>query len=390
MKHTAKRFAFVTGATLFGIALVLVFSFIGKKSKGPIDSALSDLGAKVADVEQQWLLSQRKPVRAKKLKWFNKYRENRFLLQKPDTVFLGVYDNNYQKTFDNIIKLDTVLQASLPFIQIYTAWGDKENETFPTKYARVIYELGSIPMITWEPWLNDFDREEHGLAPVDDPNKNGMAAVARGDYDFYIDQWARDVKAFDHNVFVRFGHEMNDPYRYPWGPQNNKPEEYVAAWKHVVDRFHRLKVYNVLWVWAPQPAYLQYDSYYPGNEYVDWVGVGALNYGTVAPWSKWWTFKEIFGNYYDRLDAFKKPMMITEMGSLTVGGSREKWFKEAFTNLPEKYPDLKALLFFDDANDNTTLNKSLNWSIVDDSLSCKVIHNAITTTWHSSKKKGEQ
>ena len=387
MKHTAKRFAFVTGATLFGIALVLAFSFIGKKSKGPLDSALTNLGETVSAVEQQWLLSQRKPVRAKKLAWFNKYRNNKFLLQHPDTIFLGVYDNDYQKTFDNIIKLDTVLQAPLPLIQIYTAWGDKDNETFPMKYAKVIYELGSLPLITWEPWLNDFDREAHGLAPVDDANKNGMAAVARGDYDFYIDEWAQQVKAFGHPVFVRLGHEMNDPYRYPWGPQNNKPAEFIAAWKHVVNRFHQLNVYNVLWVWAPQPSYLQYNTYYPGDEYVDWVGVGSLNYGTVASWSKWWTFKETFGNYYERLNVFKKPMMITEMGSLTVGGSREKWFKDAFTDLPEKYPDLKALLFFVDNNDNTTFNKSLDWSIVNDSSTCRAIRTAIKTTWETGQNE---
>ncbi len=381
MKHSAKRFIFVSTATAVGIALVLAFSFIGKKSKGPIDSALSNLGTKVIDIEQHWLLSSRKPVRSKALAWFDKYRNNKYLLQHPDTIFLGVYDNHYQKTFDNIIKLDTELDATLPLIHIYTAWGDRDNEDFPKKYAAVIYELGSLPMITWEPWLNDFDREDHGLPPVDDPNKNGMIAVARGDYDFYIDEWAQQIKDFGHTIFLRLGHEMNDPYRYPWGPQNNKPEDYIAAWKHVVNRFRRLNANNVLWVWAPQPAYLQYNEYYPGKEYVDWVGVGALNYGTVATWSKWWSFKETFGDYYKRLDAFKKPIMITEMGSLSVGGSREKWFKEAFTHLPKKYPHLKALLFFNASNDNSTLNKTLNWSIVNDSLTYTAIRRAIKTTW---------
>ncbi len=385
MKHTAKRFALVSGATFLGVVLVLVFSYIGNKSKGPLDSTLAILGGKITYVEHQWLLSQRKPIRSKKLKWFNKYRNNMYLLQNPDTIFMGVYDNNYRKSFDNIIKLDTVLHAPLPLIQVYTAWGDKENETFPMKYAQVIYDLGSLPLITWEPWLNDFDREAHGLAPVVNPNKHGMAAVAHGDYDFYIDEWARQVKVFAHPVFIRLAHEMNDPYRYPWGPQNNKPDEFIAAWKHVVNRFRLLNVYNVLWVWSPQPSHLQYKAYYPGDEYVDWIGVGALNYGEVASWSHWWSFKEIFGNYYDRLDAFRKPLMITEMGSLVVGGSREKWFKDAFTDLPKKYPDLKALLFFDNSSDNTTLNKSLDWSIINDSLSLKAIRKAIKTTWKQDK-----
>ena len=80
--------------------------------------------------------------------------------------------------------------------------------------------------------------------------------------------------------------------------------------------------------------------------------------------------------------------MITEMGSLTVVGERDVWFKNAFTDLPEKYPDLKAILFFDDNSDNTTLNKSLDWSIVDDSATCKAIHVAIETTWKSDVETG--
>jgi hypothetical protein len=389
MKTKMKRFAFVSGATVLGVALVLIFIFLGKQSSGPISEVLDTLGDKVTDVEHNLLMKGRVPVRAKELAWFDKYRNNPALLRHPDTILLGVYDKNYQKSFDNILKLDKMLHGPLPLIQIYTAWGDKPNEKFPMLYAKAIYDLGSTPMITWEPWLNDFDREKHNLPQVADPNKRGMASVAWGDYDFYIKAWAEDVKAFGHDVFIRFGHEMNDPYRYPWGPQNNEPEEFVAAWRHVVRVFRKMKVNNVIWVWAPQPAYLRYNEYFPGKDYVDWVGVGALNYGTVAPWSKWWRFKEIFGNYYDRLDAFNKPLMITEMGSLTVGGKREEWFKDAFDSLPAKYPDLKAILFFNDNNDNTTLNKSLNWSIVDDTVTCKVIRKAIQTTWQTDVKSAE-
>jgi hypothetical protein len=384
MKSKIKRFAFVSGATLFGIALVLIFVFLGKQSSGPISEMLGTLGDKVTDVEHNLLMKGREPVRSKELAWFDKYRNNAALLRHPDTILLGVFDNNYQQGFDKVLKLDKMLDEPLPLIQIYVAWGDKDNEKFPMLYAKAIYDLGSTPMITWEPWLNDFDREEHNLPQITNPDKNGMAAVARGDYDFYIKAWAEDVKSFGHNVFIRLGHEMNDPYRYPWGPQNNKPAEFVAAWRHVVNVFRKMHVKNVLWIWAPQPAYLHYKEYFPGKDYVDWTGVGALNYGTVAPWSKWWTFKEIFGDYYDKLNIFNKPMMITEMGSLTVGGERDKWFKNAFTNLPKKYPDLKAVLFFDDNSDNTTLNKSLDWSIVDDSTTCKAIHVAIETTWKSN------
>lgn len=381
MKNTVKRFVFVSGAILIGMGLVLVFVLLGKQSSGPLSGALEVLGNKIMDIEQHYLLSQREPVRSKELAWFDPYRDSLLLLKHPDTIFLGVYENNYEESFDNILSLDHMLQSTLPLIQLYVAWGDEPREKFPMIYAKTIYDLGSMPIITWEPWLNDFDREAHSLPAVDDPNKNGMTAVARGDYDFYIKSWALDAKAFGKNMFIRLGHEMNDPYRYPWGPQNNEPAEFVAAWKHVVELFRELDVENVIWVWAPQPAYLRYGEFYPGDAYVDWVGIGALNYGTVASWSKWWSFHEIFGNYYQWLDMYHKPMMITEMSSLNVGGNREDWFIEAFTELPQKYPSLKGVIFFNDNDDKTTLNKSLDWSIVKDSTTCAAIRRTIDETW---------
>ncbi len=381
MKNSAKRFFYVTSAILLGIGVVITFIFLGRKANGPISGALNDLGNRVIDIEQDYLLSKREPVRTKKLEWFNKYRENINLLKHPDTILWGVYENSYEKSFANILTLDDMLHNALPLIQIYTAWGDKHREEFPMLYAKAIYNLGSTPIITWEPWLNDFDREEHNLPPVIDPNKNGMAAVARGDYDFYIESWAKDVKEFGENIFIRLGHEMNDPYRYPWGPQNNESKDFVAAWRHIVNIFNKNGAKNVVWIWAPQPAYLRYGEYYPGDEYVDWIGVGALNYGTVASWSKWWSFGNIVGNYYVWLDMYKKPIMITEMSSLSVGGKREDWFKDALTNMPTKYPNIKAIVLFNDNDDKTTLNKSLNWSIVHDTATCDTIRQTILNNW---------
>ncbi len=383
MKKTTYRVSFFLTAVLLGIGVILLFTFIGKKSSGPLDYVFTKMGSAVTDIENSILLSNRQPVRAKALKWFDKDRKNKKLINNPDTILLGIYDNHYKKSFDNILSLEDSLQMNLPFIQLYIAWGDKPEEQFPIKYAKAIYNLGSTPFITWEPWLNDFDREEHGLPLKKDPNKNGLKDIINGDYDYYIDKWAADLKDFGEIVFIRLGHEMNDPYRYPWGPQNNKPEDFIAAWQYVVNRFKEQKVDNAVWVWSPHPAYLLYDEYYPGSEFVDWVGVGALNYGTVALWSKWWIFDEIFGNYYDRLAAFGKPIMITELGSLAVGGQRDKWYEQAFTNLPEKYPELKAVLFYNNSDDNTTLKKTLDWSLNDDTLSLKAIKRAIKTWQHN-------
>lgn len=377
MKNTAYRFAFSIGAVSFGILIIVGLTFLGKKSSGPIENFFDKIGLQVADIENSILLINREPVRSKKLEWFDKYRKNKSLLLKPDTILLGIFDNHYQKSFESILLLEDTLHAYMPLIQLYIAWGDKPEERFPLKYAKTIYNLGSTPFITWEPWLNDFDREAHNMVPKKQPNKQGLIDVANGDYDFYIDQWATDLKEFKEIVFIRLGHEMNDPYRYPWGPQNNKPEDFIAAWRHVVDRFRKQNVDNVVWVWSPHPAYYLYGEYYPGDGYVDWVGVGALNYGNVALWSQWWSFKRIFGDYYNWLASFNKPIAITEFSCLDVGGKRNEWYTDALDSLPEKYPLLKSVIFYNNDNDFSTLNKSLDWSLNNDSLSSEAVKKAI-------------
>jgi hypothetical protein len=55
-------------------------------------------------------------------------------------------------------------------------------------------------------------------------------------------------------------------------------------------------------------------------------------------------------------------MILTELGSLNVGGDKAKWFYQALDSLPAKYPAVKSVVFFHNASDNTTTYKSLDWS----------------------------
>ena len=115
------------------------------------------------------------------------------------------------------------------------------------------------------------------------------------------------------------------------------------------------------------------NLFYPGDSLVDYVGVSALNYGTIAPWSKWWTFKDIFGNYYKDLARYKKPIMITEFGCLSTGGSRSKWFYDAMDSIPQKYPAIKSVVFFHYSEDKSISPQAIDWSFKNDPITTKVI-----------------
>ncbi len=278
-----------------------------------------------------------------------------------------VYDEGIARTLEDVIALERALGVGFALVQTYWAWGDEGDPAFPERILDAVHDLGSIPVITWEPWLTTFESRLHPELPLRNVrDRNGLASIARGDYDFYVDAWARGAARFEKPLLVRFAHEMNDPYRYPWGPQNNEPQDFIAAWRRVVDRFRAAGATNVLWVWSPHVAYAGYEVYWPGDDYVDWVATGALNYGTVAYWSQWWSFQEIFGQHYDFLEGFGKPIMVAEFGSLTVGGDRAAWYGEALGDFRDRYPAVHALLFFHVEGDATVTRQALDWSFLDE------------------------
>jgi len=381
MKKTLYRFTIIMVVLIIGILMVVGLTFIGKESSGPADDFFSRVSSGISAFENKFILGKREKSRSKALLWFDEYRVNKAQMNFPDNILLGAYDDEATISFQAIAELEDSINTVFPLIQIYTAWGSKRNQRFPAKEVQAIYNIGSIPIVTWEPWLTDFDKDANpGLPDAAMRDKEGLKAIARGVYDFYIDRWAMESKSFGNLMFLRFGHEMNDPYRYPWGPQNNAPEDFIAAWQHVVNRFRAIGADNVLWIWAPHPAYEMYDEYWPGEDFVDWIAVGALNYGTVAPWSQWWTFDEIFTKPYEVLSEYNKPLMISEFGSLSVGGDRVKWFEEALTDFPTKYPAVKSLVFFHCASDATTTYQTLNWYFKNDPEILKVVKNT-TSSW---------
>lgn len=371
MKPVFRILIALTAIVLGGV-LVFGLTFVGEKTKGPIEDTLTAASDVVRKAEEKIIIEKRAETRSDKLPWLKRTVSS---LRKPTKILLGAYDDQAKESLKPVFNLEKKLGTTFPLVQIYTAWGSKTGQKFPEIQVESILRSGSVPVITWEPWLTDFDSNQFagGLRPIETRDKNGLADIAAGVYDGYLHTWAKAAARVGQPIFLRLGHEMNDPYRYPWGPQNNPAEDFIAAWRHVHAIFQQEKARNVLWVWSPHPAHGWFKEYYPGDDVVDWVGVGALNYGTVAVWSQWWSFGDIFGKYYPDLAAFGKPIMLSEFGSLAVGGDRKQWYTDALSSLPEQYPQVKALLFFHFSKDQTTTQQPLDWTIKNDTAIVKAV-----------------
>ena len=377
MTRTA-RIALVGAALASGIVVTSLLTRFSSVSEGPIGTFLDRAGASLGSLEHAVRIRMTGGGRSRDLAWLAPYTANIERLRRPDAVLLGAFDSGLPATLEGIVSLEDQLGVTLPLIQVYAAWGDKPEQRFPVQLVTSIADMGSIPLITWEPWLTDFENANHPALPLRQArDRHGLAAVARGDYDFYVDAWASEARRFGRVLFIRLAHEMNDPYRYPWGPQNNTKEEFIAAWRHVIERFRAAGANNVLWVWSPHLAYQYWETYFPGGDVVDWVATGALNFGTVAHWSQWWTFRELFGTKYDGLARFEKPIMLAEFGSLAVGGNRTEWYTSAISDLATRYPAVKALLFFNASSDRTVTYQTVDWSLTGDDETARAVSAAL-------------
>lgn len=271
----------------------------------------------------------------------------------------------------------------------YQAWGgDAASTAFRPELLENVASRGPTPMITWEPWVPLYYGHDEATmgsstsstttistsAPLSDPSRipgrsvvdqpaYRLANILRGDFDAYIDAWAVGLARYGQPVYLRFAHEMNGDW-YPWGAgvNGNTTMDYVTAWRYVHGRFAAARAYNVRWVWTPMVwQSISLADVYPGDAYVDWIGLDGYNWGTVAPsWRTpgWQSFADVFERDYQSLAALtSKPIMIAETASAEEGGDKAIWISDAFNvQLPRNFPRVRAVVWFN-------FNKETDWRI---------------------------
>jgi beta-mannanase len=223
-------------------------------------------------------------------------------------------------------------------------WYEDYSSDFPADGCEKVYGYGAVPHIVWEPWI------------WGEADKIKLDNIINGDWDGYIEKWARDAGAFKKPVFLRWGHEFNIE-KYPWGIVNNNrsPEKYIKAYRHVHDIFNKVGAKNIKWIWCfnnypnPDMPWNSWDRAYPGDEYVDWIGIDGYNWGTTQSWSGWQSFKEMLSDLVREVSKKypDKPIMIAEFGSTEDGGNKANWVKEIPSTLRVNMPQVKAIVLFD-------------------------------------------
>lgn len=201
---------------------------------------------------------------------------------------------------------------------------------------------GAVPMVTWEPFLS--------AEKVTDQPAYALAKIGAGRYDTYIWRAARETAAYKKPVFIRLAPEMNGSWS-SWGAgvDGNTPQSFIAMWRHVVSIFRLAGATNARWVWAPNvhgSSSAAFQAYYPGNSWVDDVGLDGYNNGSRLGY--WQSFTSVFAKSYSELTGLTgKPMMIAETASAEQGGSKAAWIESIPQVIAASMPRVRALIWFD-------------------------------------------
>jgi hypothetical protein len=190
-------------------------------------------------------------------------------------------------------------------------------------------------MVSWEPWEPVSASLGKAAQYADQPAYNN-AAIVDGERDDYIRAFAESVASSGLAVYIRYAHEMNGDW-YPW---SRDPENYVLAWRHIVDIFRAAGASNATFVfslnasiWIDDDEWLEgAEQYWPGDDYVDLVGTTMISFGG----RKDYTVAEFAGRLDLMHETYGKDIIITELNTAAEG--RVKWLTDLRTWLAVDAP----------------------------------------------------
>lgn len=226
----------------------------------------------------------------------------------------------------------------------FQQWRSGETR-FRADWLRGVRAEGAVPMVTWEPWRKPAGGYHAAVQP-----SSRLARIVSGRDDAYIRSWARAAARYGGPILLRPMQEMNGDW-YPWAVQTNGNDAgtFVAAWRRIHRIFDAAGARNVRWVWtvhAIPGAAPHFDAFYPGSAYVDWVSLTVFNWGTAVGWGEWESFDRLVAPTYAALLPFDKPVMVSEIGTVSKGGSAASWVTHTMSRLQAAYPDVKAVVWF--------------------------------------------
>jgi hypothetical protein len=278
-------------------------------------------------------------------------------------------------------KIDAfVHRAGHRLVWVYFTQSWYRGLAFPRDRVLTIWRSGAVPYIAFLPHSGVFygagRRQEY-------PERRfTLQRIIDGGFDRPLRAWARAARETGIPLLVSFGAEVNDEWG-PWSARWNGAgetagygdptypdgaERFRDAYRHVVSLFRAEGATNVTWffhadTYPPHQWWNTLDWYYPGDAYVDWLGISG--YGSLTadgPVVNFAAKLEASGVYplLTRLSA--RPMAVVEMGVVDgPAGVKPEWIRRAFAALRSgRYPRIRGAVWWDwgDGDIDTRIDSS--------------------------------
>jgi hypothetical protein len=264
-------------------------------------------------------------------------------------------------------------QVSIPNIKKFTeeagkgiTWAYFSNHwlqgqiRFPAENVQACKKAGVIPYIRIQPWS---EMNQNRPDPV-----FTMQRIIDGRFDDQIRAWAQGAKAAEVPIMIEFGPEVNGDW-FPWNGKFNGagkkdgygdknwpdgPERFRDAYRHLIDIFRSVGANNITWIlhvdsqFTPHDEWNQVKYYYPGDDYIDWIGISV--FGAQLPEHDWLMFSPLLSDFTKQLNAAttKKPWMISEFAVIErKPNAKAEWIREALSSISSgKFPKVKGISYW--------------------------------------------
>jgi hypothetical protein len=294
-------------------------------------------------------------------------KEVKLLPPRGDSIYFGAFpdfggDENIISS-KRIEKFEALAQKKMLWSAFSQHWF--QGMKYPKNEIHTIHKMGIIPFIRLLPRSNlkEFQKE----------NRFSLDNIIRGDFDIELQEWAEEAKKDNIPLIIDFAVEMNGDW-FGWsgalnGANSDAPKKYRNAYRHIIDIFRDKEVHHITWFFhptitsEPDEEWNAPKYYYPGDEYIDWIGISI--YGPFHPAENYWeTFSEKLEESYKRISevSFQKPFAVLEFGVTDHHslGSKSEWINNAFeTILSNRYIKFQAITYWHENWDNDGILTSL-------------------------------
>ncbi|MDD3268480.1 MAG: glycosyl hydrolase [Syntrophomonadaceae bacterium] len=270
-------------------------------------------------------------LQAETSEFFQKYFGNEATLK------WGIFEPSAPERLDYLHLLEKQMDCKFDFLILYKTF----DAPFPAEELSRAYQEQRYVQLTLQTMF------------INGNNANITYDILNGKYDGFFTDYAKKARDFGHPLLFRLNNEMNGDWCVYSSYYSSKDTElYKAVWQHVYKIFTANQANNVLWVWNPNdlsfPGFKWNHAlnYFPGEAYVDIIGLTGYNTGSYYPGEYWREFTSIYDPLYQQYSAiFDYPFIISEFGCNSVGGSKAVWIGDMFANM-KKYSGIKAAIWF--------------------------------------------